>query len=149
MKTDYCTLADLLERFGEKRLPLDPITGTLDTTRINAAIVDSKALINSYLPFLETLTPNSLPAFVKTLCIDIAAYRLGDIAFSQEDIVQRYEKALQRLADLQKICETTNGARKFFGIEKPRNAMNVNSKSLADHSLESPLPFQKKNGGLL
>lgn len=98
---DYCTLAKLVELFGEPEIIAlsrlhDPAGMTIDTVRVNAAIAYAEDEINSYIGLRYTSPFTSVPIVLGGKAADIARYQLDSI-HPREDVRKRYEDAIKWL----------------------------------------------------
>ena len=114
----YCAKSDILEQLDEdvlQGLTDDDDAGVVDDDKVNRAIADADAEINSYckkfkLPF------SPVPARIRALSVDISVYRL----FSRrkgapDDRRQTYEDAIAFLKDVAK-------GRAGLGVQPPPEA---------------------------
>lgn len=98
----YCTVQDLIERFGERELrdsvQLDadaPIEGPA----FAAAIVDASAEIDAYLSQRYAVPIQRRVPVLVTLACQIARYRLLD-GRDHKQAIERYERAIELLKAL-------------------------------------------------
>ncbi len=93
----YCTLQNLIDRFGEAELlSLTDISGNgiVDVTVVNIAIDDASVLVDSYIPLDTDKVLNAQN--LTRVCADIARYYLYD--HDVLDVVeQRYKDAIKWL----------------------------------------------------
>jgi phage gp36-like protein len=97
-ETDIIDLhgADLLDLLADKTGD-----GVRDAAAIARALDDATSLIDGYLSQRYTLPLPQVPALLKTMCIDIALYRLAsNPALLSEDARRRYDDALKFLRDI-------------------------------------------------
>jgi phage gp36-like protein len=97
----YCTMARLIELFGEvEMLELsnlhDPAATVVDAVRIQAAIMWASEEINSYIGFRYALPLTTIPYVLESKAADMARYQLDSLQ-PREDVRQRYEDALRWL----------------------------------------------------
>lgn len=97
----YCTLAQMVDRFGEAMLIAATdrgmlASGEIDQAAVARAIADAGALIDGYLAARYRLPLQSVPALVESLALAIAAYKLHPDV-SSEKIRRDYEDALKQL----------------------------------------------------
>ena len=98
----YCTIDDLIQRFGEdeliQRTDRD-YDGSMDTAVIDAAIADATDQINAYLQGRVTLPLSDVPRIITAHACDIARYRLYDDGVS-EHVAERHKQTMQYLRDV-------------------------------------------------
>lgn len=100
----YCTLAEMVERFGEAMLVNATdrglvASGTIDTSAIERAIADADALIDGYLSARYQLPLAAVPALIKTLSLTIAIYKAHP-AVADEKLRKDYEDADKTLTKI-------------------------------------------------
>jgi phage gp36-like protein len=104
----YCVIADLVQAFTAKKLTQltdDASAGTYDSAVLNAEIQAAQDEIDGYVRtrYSASLPFTVVPGILKTLCIDIAIYRIhkrrGRIP---EEIINAYDKALKKLEGISK-----------------------------------------------
>ena len=100
----YCTLEEILKRVPEKTLvniTQDERSETeVNEERINSAIADCDALIDSKLAFRYTLPLASVPPRLVRVAFDITIYFLYNIKFDNEipkRVVSSYKEAIEFL----------------------------------------------------
>ena len=100
----YAVVADLDTRFGEDELsslaPSENAQEAYDSTKLDASLAEASAEMDTFIAVAYSLPLSSTPAYLKTVCCDIARYRLWDNS-ATEEVRQRYEDAaawLKRLA---------------------------------------------------
>lgn len=101
---DYCTQAQLEERYGTALLVeisdrADVPTGTIDAALVARAIADAGALIDGYLAGRYALPLAAVPPLVADLCQRIAIYYAHSNVAS-EKIAEDYRAALRQLKDI-------------------------------------------------
>jgi phage gp36-like protein len=100
----YATEADIIDLYGAELL--DTLAdksgdGVRDAAAIARALDDARSLIDGYLSQRYTLPLPAVPAFLRTVCIDVALYRLAsNPALLSEDARRRYDDALRFLRDI-------------------------------------------------
>lgn len=107
----YCTLNDLIERFGETeliQLTDEQNTGVLNTASVNQAIADASNEIDSYLIGRYQLPLVEVPEFVKGYACDMARYRLWDDG-ALDQVSIRYRTAIKYWRDI------STGALRLYG----------------------------------
>lgn len=100
----YCDQTDINDQVDERNLILltdDDDTGSVDSDKVDAAILKADALIDSYLAVKYAVPMDTVPAIVKKLSVDIAVYEL----FSRRDSVpestqKRFDDAVTFLKDV-------------------------------------------------
>lgn len=100
----YAAIEDLETRFGVDELehlaPSDSGVEPYDSVKLSAAIEEAGAEMDTFIAVTYALPLSSTPAFLKTVCCDIARYRLWDNSATDE-VRNRYVDAvgwLKRLA---------------------------------------------------
>lgn len=92
----YCTLDDLIARYGQHeldQLARDPVSGQIDTARIERALADAAGQIDAHAAAAGCPLPlTPVPAFIATLAADLARYRLYDDQPTPA-VKQRYDDA--------------------------------------------------------
>ncbi|MCE5420258.1 MAG: DUF1320 domain-containing protein [Acidithiobacillus sp.] len=95
----YCTLADLIERYGEaeliQRADRDN-DGSPDAAVVNRAIADASAEIDGYLATRYQLPLPTIPVILARIAGDMARYFLWQEQASEE-VRRRYEDARRLL----------------------------------------------------
>lgn len=95
----YCTLQDLIERFGEEeliQLTDREHTGVLDELVFEQARSDAEAEIDSHLAARYILPLDGVPLILVRIACEITRYYLYS-AHPTDTVKDRYEKALQTL----------------------------------------------------
>lgn len=100
----YCTLAALVERFGERELVdltdrAEPPAGVIDQAAVDAAIADAGELIDGYVGTRHELPLASVPALLTGLACDLVRLRLHKDA-PPEAVQKAADAALARLKDI-------------------------------------------------
>lgn len=96
----YATQQNLVDRFGLVELvQLTDLenTGSLNATRLGAALADASATIDGYLAGRYPLPLTTVPNILVIYCGDIARYMLYD-ARATEQVTKRYDDAIKFLA---------------------------------------------------
>jgi phage gp36-like protein len=100
----YASEADIIDLHGTELLDLladKTGDGVRDAAAIARALDDAGSLIDGYLSQRYTLPLPQVPALLKTICIDIALYRLAsNPALLSDDARRRYDDALRFLRDI-------------------------------------------------
>jgi phage gp36-like protein len=100
----YANETDIIELYGAELLDMvadKTGDGVRDAAAVGRALNDAGSLIDGYLSQRYTLPLSAVPAFLKTICIDIALYRLAsNPALLSEDVRRRYDDALKFLRDI-------------------------------------------------
>jgi phage gp36-like protein len=102
----YATQQEFIEAFGEQEAIMltnldDASALAINTIRLDRALVDASALIDTYCGARYVLPLSPLPQSVIPYCLDIARYRLDRIR-SREDVRLRYEDAIKYLEQVTK-----------------------------------------------
>lgn len=97
----YCTLQNLIDRFGPGELvqltdKLEPPTGQIAEGTVALAIKDASELIDSYLEGRYSLPLNPVPAPLTRAACDVARYYLHEDAVT-EAVQARYDEAVAYL----------------------------------------------------
>jgi len=91
----YAQVTDMQMRFGQEELeqlaPSD--TGAVDQGKVESALNDASAEMDTYLGSVYTLPLSDPNPYLKTICCDITRFRLWDDAVSEE-VRKRYEDAV-------------------------------------------------------
>lgn len=96
----YATQADLVTRFGERRLieltdRSNPVPETIDAGVVAAALADAAGLIDSYVGQVLPLPLPSAPAALTAIACDLAWYRLrGEGAAEDSPERKAFEDAI-------------------------------------------------------
>jgi phage gp36-like protein len=100
----YATEANIIDLYGAELLDMladKSGDGVRDAAAIARALDDAASLIDGYLSQRYTLPLPAVPAFLRTMCIDITLYRLAsNPALLSEDARRRYDDALRFLRDI-------------------------------------------------
>jgi phage gp36-like protein len=98
----YATSQDLETRYGQyelEQLAPTETPGTFDEDRVNAALSDAEAEINSYLGQRYRLPLETVPTAVKAACCDMARYYLYATQ-TTEEVTARYNQRVSWLRDI-------------------------------------------------
>lgn len=99
----YASVATMQQRYGDDELvqvaPDDQSPPAVDTARVESALTDARATIDSYLQARYSLPLASTPDLLVRLNAEIARYLLHDDRAS-ERIQQAYEAAIRLLRDI-------------------------------------------------
>lgn len=97
----YATDQDLIQRFGQYEIEQLALTsdGTQDANRIQAALVDATAEINSYLGQRHQVPVAAPSPVLQAACCDMARYQLY-AAQATEEVTQRYQQRIAWLRDV-------------------------------------------------
>ncbi len=100
----YCTLQDLIDRYGEPLLREvtdrgDVSADEIDPVAIDRAIADAGALIDGYLKPRYALPLNPVPPLVKRLSLTIALYE-AHASVANEKVRRDYDDALKLLTQI-------------------------------------------------
>lgn len=91
----YAQVTDMQMRFGQEELeqlaPSD--TDAVDQSKVESALNDAAAEMDTYLGSVYSLPLADPNPYLKTICCDIARFRLWDDAVSEE-VRKRYEDAI-------------------------------------------------------
>lgn len=79
----------------------DPSAATVNTTRLEKALLAASGEINSYLASRYQIPISPIPSVLRTYCIDIACYRLAKNN-PPESFATKYNSAIARLKDIEK-----------------------------------------------
>ena len=95
----YATAQDIQDAYGDQSLP----GGGGESAAVGSALAAATAEINAHIARRYDLPLTTPPDIVKSLCVDIAVYKLcADSGLYTEERRQRYEDAislLKRVAD--------------------------------------------------
>lgn len=98
----YATAADLIERFGQQEIevlaPTDT-AGVIDSAKVELAIKDASAEINSYLANRYPVPVQDQSNVLVAACCDLARYTLYSIQ-PTEEVTQRYQQRVAWLRDI-------------------------------------------------
>lgn len=114
----YCQLADLLNRVPESvliRLTDDEALGVVNQGRIDQAIADAGAEIDSYARSRYPVPFDPVPVIIRKLAADIALYNLLSRRGYEQDspdqaLVERYKAAVKFLENLARGTVTIGDA---------------------------------------
>lgn len=97
----YAAEQDLIQRFGQYEIEQLALTndGTQDANRIQAALTDATAEINSYLGQRYQVPVATPSPVLQAACCDIARYQLY-AAQATEEVTQRYQQRIAWLRDV-------------------------------------------------
>jgi len=129
----YITQAELADRFGSDELIAladRDRDGVADAAVIDQAITDAEAEIDGYLAVRYTVPLISASAGIKTICADIARYRMMDDR-PLDEAVKRYEAAVRFLRDVAT-------GRASLGLTSPSDAQPFRyaaSKGVSDRTM--------------
>ena len=103
----YCFVSDILGRIDDAelmRLTDDDGMGSADTAKIQEAIDDAQAEIDSYCAKLYSVPfSDPVPAMIVKICKDIAVYNVYSLKNAADDDVEsRYNRALKFLLSISK-----------------------------------------------
>jgi phage gp36-like protein len=100
----YASETDIIALYGAELLDMladKTGDGVRDAAAVARALDDAGSLIDGYLSQRYTLPLAVVPALLKTLCIDIALYRLAsNPALLSDDARRRYDDAVKFLRDI-------------------------------------------------
>lgn len=99
---NYATQNDLIERFGEEELlgvAESEVHGTLDQSRVDAALSDASRHIDSYLRLRRSVPVDPVPGVLVGACADIARFKLHD-DHAPDEVAERYKATIQWLKDI-------------------------------------------------
>ncbi|EKE79717.1 gp436 family protein [Idiomarina xiamenensis] len=101
----YAAIGHLEIRFGvdelEQLAPTADEGESLDSDKLEAALTEATAEMDTFIAVAYSLPLASTPAFLVTVCCDIARFRLWDDSASDE-VRKRYEDAISWLRRLAK-----------------------------------------------
>jgi len=122
----YATPTHLQERYPTARLAeiSDPLGQAADSAKLQVAVDDASAEIDSYLGRRYLLPLASVPPVLRRLACDIAIYRLMSLLDKEsvEDARKRYQDAL---AWLQAVVEGSQSLPDGSGSELPSNTVAI------------------------
>ena len=98
----YCTLDDLVARFGESELLGNADRdgdGIADAEVVTAAIGAASSIIDSYIGARYALPLVTVPATIKSICEDIARHALTAVE-PMKIVVDNRDDAIARLKDI-------------------------------------------------
>lgn len=101
----YCTLPDLIERFGERMIVAltdrgDRAAGVIDTVVVDRALADTDAVLNGYLATRYDVTQLvPVPALLRDLALSVAIWKLH-VSTPDTKIEADYKDALRVLRDI-------------------------------------------------
>lgn len=97
---DYATQADIIALYGADALVVADRTGdgAIEHAAVARALASAKGEIDTFLHVRYTLPLTEVPEHLKTLCIDIAVYRLAlSAAVMTDEVKERYKNAIDTL----------------------------------------------------
>jgi len=104
MTTTYCDADDVVDQLDEAvliQLTDDEDAGVVNTARVERAINDAEALIDSYCGGKYTVPFETVPAIIRKYAVDIAIYSLyARRQGAPEDRKTRYDEAVAFLKDV-------------------------------------------------
>lgn len=137
----YATQQDLIDRYGFNEVAIAADcdhnrsnNGEIDSTRIDTALHDATAEVNGYISVAYDLPLPAQSSLVKSLCCDIALYKLSLGTALTDENRTRYEDAIKLL---QKIA---NGEINL-GFPKEQPVSGDNTVEL----ISPPRQFNRKN----
>jgi len=100
----YATAQDLVTRFGLDEIsqtapPEDPGAADFDAVRVESALTDSAAQIDSYLRMRMPVPVSPAPEVLVGAAADLARFKLHD-DHAPEAVMERYRATIQWLKDL-------------------------------------------------
>lgn len=101
----YATQADIELHFGEAQVLIASDRdgdGVADTGLIDSALLKASEEIDSYLIMRYSLPLATTPGILKSVCCEIAMYRLSPDTSYTEEKRKRYEDAIKWLRDVAK-----------------------------------------------
>jgi len=111
----YCTQVEIIKRFPRETIEQitqdDQVKNSVDTDRLNAAIFDSDALINSKLCSRYEVPLSPVPPEILRVAIDITVYYLYRARFGNvmpEEIKKAYEESLVYLESVKDGSQVLN-----------------------------------------
>ncbi len=115
----YCTLADLIERYGERQLIAltdrgDFATNAIDEPTVERAIADTAAVIDGYVATRYALPIDPVQPLLRDLALAIAIWKLHTAA-PDPKVEADYKEALRQLSQIAQGLVRLNAA----GIEAP------------------------------
>lgn len=121
----YATIDDITELYGANALYVADRDqdGAADTQAVDRALSSASAEIDTHIGVRYALPLFEVPEFLKTICVDIAVYRLALSAdVLSEEHRRRYEDALgflKRVADGKAALQFTSSAPTEDGEPSP------------------------------
>lgn len=121
----YATIDDITDLYGADALYVADRDqdGAADTAAVDRALSSSSAEIDTYIGVRYALPLAEVPEFLKTVCVDIAVYRLALSAdVLSEEHRRRYEDALnflKRVADGKAALQFASSAPTEDGTPAP------------------------------
>jgi len=101
---NYATADDLVTRFGLDEIsqiaePEDPGAADFDLARVDSALADATAQIDSYLRVRMTVPISPVPDVLRSAAADLARFKLHD-DHAPEAVADRYRSTVQWLKDI-------------------------------------------------
>lgn len=101
---NYAAAADLVSRFGEYEIEAlapstDGTTGTFDADKVDSAIADASAEMDTYISQQYVTTGFTAPTILVAVCCDLARYNLY-AAKATDEVNTRYQQRISWLRDL-------------------------------------------------
>lgn len=98
----YATTADLVQRFGQieiEALASTDTAGVIDTAKVETALTDASAEMNSYLANRYTVPVQEQSKMLTAVCCDLTRYQLYSVQ-PTEEVTQRYQQRISWLRDI-------------------------------------------------
>ncbi|CAA0111641.1 Uncharacterised protein [BD1-7 clade bacterium] len=93
----YASIDDITDRYRENELLVLFGDDGIDTSRVNRALADATAEIDSHLAMRYDLPLAIVPAVLVRICVEITVYRLSVDEAASDDRRQRYDDAVRQL----------------------------------------------------
>jgi len=136
----YCTVQDLIDRFGEQELiDLTDEHGTeeIESTQVTRAIIDASGFIESYLSSRYTLPLSEIPPILNKIACDLVHYGLYDSP--TDDVNKRFDGATKFLRDV-------STGKAGLGINTSGSKPQTNNSATMQHSGSV---FSRKDNGFM